>query len=66
MLRPAWLLAPLDRSDLEITSQAAEGFYFRAFPKLGHPFLESDITTRQPWGGYRDRTFTGWIIAFTG
>ena len=45
MLRPAWLLAPLDRSDLEITSQAAEGFYFRAFPKLGHPFLESDITT---------------------
>ena len=32
MLRPAWLLALLDRSDHEIP-QAAEDFYFRAFPR---------------------------------
>ena len=24
------------------------------------------MTTRHPWGGYRSRTYTGWIAAFTG
>ena len=31
------------------SSPAAEDFYARAFPKKGHPFLESGITTRHPW-----------------
>ena len=48
LLRPARLLALLDRSDLERhRSPAAEDFY-PSSPAEGHPPRESDIATRRP------------------
>ena len=32
------------------SSPAAEDFYARAFPRKGHPSLESGMATRHPWG----------------
>jgi hypothetical protein len=67
LLRPAWLLALLDRSDLEspTSSPAAEDFLPElALGKVTLPV--SRVSLHGPWGGYRDRTFTGWSTAVTG
>jgi hypothetical protein len=50
LLRPARLLALLDRSDLERTSLSGRRglFSYPSFPAEGHPPRESDIATRRP------------------
>ena len=47
-LRPTWLLALLDRSDLETGLSGRRGPSTRAFPQGGHPPRESGIATRHP------------------
>ena len=50
LLRPAQLLALLDRSDPERTSLSGRRglFSYPSFPAEGHPPRESDIATRRP------------------
>ncbi len=66
LLRPARLLALLDRSDLERhRSPAAEDF----LPELSRgrsPSPRVGYRYTAPGGGHRDRTFTGWSTAVTG
>src|SRR2546425_2809502 len=66
LLRPARLLALLDRSDLERhRSPAAEDF----LPELSRgrsPSPRVGYRYTAPRGGHRDRTFTGWSTAVTG
>ena len=54
MLRPAGLLALLDWSDLEFSS-GRRGRIHPSLPEVGHPHLESGMTTPPFWG----RTMTG-------
>ena len=65
-LRPAWLLALLDRSDLERQrSPAAEGFVPElSLGKVSLPVSRALLHGTR--GGCRDRTFTGWSTAVTG
>src|SRR5438552_1105046 len=66
LLRPARLLALLDRSDLErLRSPAAEDF----LPELSRgrsPSPRVGYRYTAPGSGHRDRTFTGWSTAVTG
>jgi hypothetical protein len=65
-LRPAWLLALLDRSDLEkYSSPAAERFV----PELSLREVTLSVSRallHSTPGRRRDRTFTGWSTAVTG
>src|SRR5262249_32320352 len=54
MLRPAKLLALLDRSDLEFSS-GRRGLLHPSLPGAGHPDPESGLTTQPSWG----KTVTG-------